>query len=52
MWEYVGLVCTAASSVRSMEHKRESQDDVAHFSTWPGLGLALMYAEEEPVIST
>ena len=30
-----------------LKHKRESQDDVAHFSTWPDMGLALSYAKEE-----
>eukprot|EP00966_Prymnesium_polylepis_P058470 1353967-Prymnesium_polylepis.1 len=40
---------TVASTAARIKHKRESQDDVAHFSTWPDLGLALMYAEEELV---
>jgi hypothetical protein len=36
-----------ASAAARIKHKRESQEDVAHFSTWPDLGLALTYAKEE-----
>eukprot|EP00966_Prymnesium_polylepis_P178318 4129427-Prymnesium_polylepis.1 len=32
---------TGASTGARIKHKRESQDDVAHFSTWPDMGLAL-----------
>ena len=31
------------------KQKRESQDDVAHFSSLPNMGLALSYAKEELV---
>ena len=38
---------TTASMGTRIKHKRKSQDDVAHFSSWPDLGLALTYAKEE-----
>ena len=38
---------TTASVGARIKHKRESQDDVAHFSTWPDMGLALAYAKDE-----
>ena len=37
-----------ATGIR-IKHKRESQDEVAHFSTWPDMGLALTYAKDELV---
>jgi hypothetical protein len=39
-------VAAVTTGVR-IKHKRESQDDVAHFSSCPDLGLALTYAKEE-----
>ena len=39
-------VAAVTTGVR-IKHKRESQDDVAHFSSWPDLGHALTYAKEE-----
>ena len=37
----------APSAGARMKHKRESQDDVAHFSSWSDLGDALAYAKAE-----
>ena len=39
-------VAAVTTGIR-IKHKRESQDDVAHFSSWPDMGLALCYAKEE-----
>ena len=38
---------TAALAGARIKHKRESQDDVTHFSTWADMGLAVAYAKEE-----
>ena len=38
---------TAASTGARIKHKRESQEDVAYFSSWPDMGLALSYAKDE-----
>ena len=39
-------VAAVTTGIR-IKHKKESQDDVAHFSSWPDMGLALSYAKEE-----
>ena len=41
------MATVPASTGARLKHKRESQDDVAHFSTFPDMGLALSYAKEE-----
>eukprot|EP00966_Prymnesium_polylepis_P323198 7379404-Prymnesium_polylepis.1 len=39
----------AATAGARIKRKRESQEDVTHFSTWPNMGDALQYAKRELV---
>ena len=42
------MIASETSSIR-IKHKRESQDDVRHFSSFSDMGLALEYTKEDLV---